>query len=105
MKRSDIMNKKIDALLALRTFEPADDAFVERIIAAARHIAQRRQISALLWWRLLCAEFHIASPRYVLASLLALGFLTGFYVHLTSASSENEPLYVQEFLYDGGNVL
>lgn len=103
--KKDERDNQVEMLLAQRSFQPTDDVFVERIIMAARHIPQRQAVNMFVWLQRLWTEFHIVSPQYVFASLLVIGFLLGFYVHVNGALSESDRLYVQEFLYEKGSVL
>ncbi len=104
MKRHETEEAELEAMLARRTFEPAHEMLAERIADAARRTLQRHSISLWVWLNRLCGEFHIARPGYVLASVLALGFLSGFYLHVNGVA-ESESMYVQEFLYAEGATL
>jgi hypothetical protein len=69
-------SNELDALLAMRRFEPAFPALAERIINAARY-SRGRNISLGEWLSGIFADLRLPQPAYALAAMLMLGIGIG----------------------------
>jgi len=105
---SDMQNqkdKKLEALLQSRRFEPASPDLAERIVLQARGMPQNQKVSLAQWIRQLFAEFHLPRPAYVLAGALMFGIAVGLNAPLDTTPEEADSAYVQSFLYADEGLL
>jgi hypothetical protein len=102
----DRKEKKLEAMLQARRFEPAAPDLVARIARAAQQTPQRQGVSLSQWVKDLFSDFHLPRPAYVLASALIFGFVVGFAIpqYPTSIDEADSPS-VQSFLDADEDVL
>ena len=72
-------DKKLDSMLRSRRSRAASPDLSVRIILKAQGLQQVRDVPLWQWLRQSFAEFHLPKPGYVLASVLVLGMVVGFF--------------------------
>ncbi len=96
--RSD---SKFNKLLEQRRSPPGCDYLAQRIINVAARIPQQHRPGLLSWIKQLFADYAVPRPVYLLASILLIGFFTGFWLPSTEPSKPG--IYsseLEEFLYE-----
>ena len=102
----DQKEKKLEAMLQARRFEPASPDLAERIIRQAQRVPQHQTVALTQWVRGLFAEFRLPRPAYVLVSTLIFGFVVGFTIpQYTTTADDTDSISVQSFLYADEDVL
>jgi hypothetical protein len=102
----DHKEKKLEAMLQARRFEPASPDLAERIIRQAQQVPQNRTVTLTQWVKGLFAEFRLPRPAYVLVSTLIFGFVVGFTIpQYTTTADDTDSISVQSFLYADEDVL
>lgn len=97
---SDTQDRKLDAMLQSRRFEPASPDLAARIALQARSVPQNQTITPTQWMKRLFSEFHLPRPVYVFACILIFGFVVGFNSQLdTPTTDDADTVDVQSFLY------
>lgn len=96
--RSD---SKLNQLLEQRRSPPGCDHLTQRIINVVAKIPQQHHLGLLSWIKQIFADYAVLRPAYLLASILLIGFFTGFW--LPSTESSKPGIYsseLEEFLYE-----